>query len=50
MEKASEQEVSQAQWWGERFGEHGKGNPTDLEKSANYELYLLFNSLPPGYC
>ena len=41
--RVTHQEVSQAQWWREQFGEHGKENPTTLERWANYELTLLVN-------
>ena len=43
MDRVSEQEILQAQWWKERFGEHGKEDPTDLELWANFGLYLLLN-------
>ena len=38
-----DQEVLQAQWWLEVFGEGGKPYPTDLERWANYEVALLVN-------
>ena len=43
MERVVNQEVAQAQWWRERFGEHGKENPTDLEQWANYGFKLYVN-------
>ena len=41
MGRVIDQETTQAQWWRERFGEHGKGDPTDLERWANYGMTLL---------
>lgn len=35
------QQTAQAQWWQELFGDDGKGNPTNLERWANYEVTLL---------
>ena len=43
MDRISEREVYQAQWWQERYGESGKEGPTELEIWANYELTLLIN-------
>lgn len=43
MERVIDQETAQAQWWRELFGEDGKGDPTDLERWANYEVSLLVN-------
>ena len=43
MERVIDQEVTQTQWWYEMFGEHGKGDPTELEQRANYEVTLLAN-------
>ncbi len=43
MERVIDQETAQAQWWRELFGVDGKGNPTDLERWANYEVALLVN-------
>lgn len=47
MERVIDQETTQAQWWRELFGEDGKGDPTNLERWANYEVVLLVTeSLP----
>ena len=43
MARAINQEVSQAQWWLEMFGEEGKAYPTQLEEWANNELSWLIN-------
>ena len=43
MERVIDQETAQAQWWRELFGVAGKGDPTDLERWANYEVTLLDN-------
>lgn len=43
MNRVIDQQVTQAHWWHELFGEDGKGEPTDLEQWANYEMTLLLN-------
>ena len=41
--RVTNQEVAQAQWWLEMFGEGGKANTTQLEERANHDLPWLLN-------